>query len=149
MAAIFAAIILALIVVLAPNVTAYLPFPAMAGAILLIAWNLIDFHHIKQLILVTKNEAIILIVTFLATLLTHLEYAIYIGIFLSLAMYLKRTSKPVVVDVAPRSDHPERKIRNINRYNLNECPQLKIIRIDGSLYFGAIEHIQKKKNTRT
>lgn len=144
LAAIFAAIILALIVVLAPNVTAYLPFPAMAGAILLIAWNLIDFHHIKQLILVTKNEAIILIVTFLATLLTHLEYAIYIGIFLSLAMYLKRTSKPVVVDVAPRSDHPERKIRNINRYNLNECPQLKIIRIDGSLYFGAIEHIQKK-----
>ncbi len=144
MAAIFAAAILAAILLTVPGITAFLPLPAMAGAILLIAWNLIDFHHISQIIRSSRNEAIVLAVTFLATLFIELEFAIYIGVFLSLAMYLRRTSKPTVMEVAPNPGHPRRQIRNIQRYALDQCPQLKIIRIDGSLFFGAIDHIQQR-----
>ncbi|MEH6578523.1 MAG: SulP family inorganic anion transporter [Amphritea sp.] len=144
MAAIFAASILALILVLVPGMTTYLPLPAMAGAILLIAWNLIDFHHIKQILKANRSEASVLMITLLSTLLIELEFAIYIGIFMSLAFYLRRTSRPTVMDVAPIQDHTKRPIKNINRYSLEQCPQLKIIRIDGSLFFGAIDHIQKR-----
>ncbi len=144
MAAIFAASILAIILVLIPSMTTYLPLPAMAGVILLIAWNLIDFHHIKQILKANKSEASILIITLLSTLLIKLEFAIYIGIFISLVFYLRRTSTPTIMDVAPIQNHSKRSIKNINRYDLKECPQLKIIRIDGSLFFGAIDHIQKR-----
>jgi SulP family sulfate permease len=144
MAAIFAALILAAIILLAPGLTAYLPLPAMAGAILLIAWNLIDFHHISQIIKSSRNEALVLVVTFLATLFIELEFAIYIGVFLSLAIYLRRTSRPSVMEVAPVPDHPRRQIKNTQRFSLQQCPQLKIIRIDGSLFFGAIDHIQQR-----
>ncbi|WP_372743014.1 SulP family inorganic anion transporter [Neptunomonas sp.] len=144
MAAIFAAGILALIIVTVPGITTYLPLPAMAGAILLIAWNLIDFHHIKQILKANKSEASVLMITLLSTLLIELEFAIYIGVFMSLAFYLRRTSKPTVMDVAPIQNHTKRSIKNINRYNLEQCPQLKIIRIDGSLFFGATDHIQRK-----
>ncbi|OMH29484.1 SulP family inorganic anion transporter [Motiliproteus sp. MSK22-1] len=143
MAAIFAAVILALIIVLAPGMTAYLPLPAMAGAILLIAWNLIDFHHIKQIIQAQKSEATVLFVTFLSTLLIELEFAIYIGVFLSLAIYLRRTSRPTIVEVAPIPHNPRRQIKNVARFGLEQCPQLQIIRIDGSLFFGATDHIQQ------
>ncbi|WP_432695707.1 SulP family inorganic anion transporter [Marinobacterium sp. YM272] len=144
LAAIFAAVMLALILMLMPGITAYLPLSAMAGTILLIAWNLIDFHHIRQILGANRNEATILAVTFLATLLVELEFAIYIGVILSLIIYLKRTSKPTVTEVAPIQDRPDRRIRNVARYDLQQCPQIKILRIDGSLFFGAIEHVQQQ-----
>jgi SulP family sulfate permease len=144
MAAIFAASILAVILVLVPGMTTYLPLPAMAGAILLIAWNLIDFHHIKLILKANRSEASVLLITLFSTLFIELEFAIYVGVIMSLAFYLKRTSKPTVMDVAPIQSHTKRAIKNINRFNLEQCPQLKIIRIDGSLFFGAIDHIQKK-----
>ena len=144
MAAIFAACILAIILVLVPGMTTYLPLSAMAGGILLIAWNLIDFRHIKQILKANRREASVLMITLLSTLFIELEFAIYIGVFMSLAFYLRRTSKPTVMDVTPIQNHTKRSIRNINRYNLEQCPQLKIIRIDRSLFFGAIDHIQKK-----
>lgn len=143
MAAIFASVILALILLLLPGMTAYLPLPAMAGAILLIAWNLIDFQHIRAILAANRNEALVLVVTVLATLFVELEFAIYIGVILSLVMYLRRTSRPTVMQVAPIQDHPERRIRNVGRYGLAQCPQLKIVRVDGSLFFGAIDHVQQ------
>ncbi|NVK39912.1 MAG: SulP family inorganic anion transporter [Oceanospirillaceae bacterium] len=144
MAAIFAAALLALILLLFPGITAYLPLPAMAGSILLIAWNLLDLHHIRGILRANRNEALVLVVTFLATLFVELEFAIYIGVILSLVMYLRRTSRPTVMEVAPIPDHPERRIRNVGRYDLAQCPQLKIVRIDGSLFFGAIDHVQQR-----
>ncbi|MDN3555993.1 SulP family inorganic anion transporter [Halomonas maura] len=144
LASVFAAALLALILVLAPGITAYLPLPAMAGGILLIAWNLIDAQHIAHLVRASRHEAMILAATVAATLLVALEFAIYIGVLLSLVLYLKRTSRPTVLEVAPRQDHPRRHIRNVQRYDLAQCPQLKILRIDGSLFFGATDHVQRR-----
>lgn len=144
LAAVFAAALLALILVLAPGITAYLPLPAMAGGILLIAWNLIDVRHIGHLVRASRHEALILAATLAATLLVALEFAIYIGVLLSLVLYLKRTSRPTVMEVAPRPAHPRRHIRNVQRYALAQCPQLKILRIDGSLFFGASDHVQRR-----
>lgn len=144
LASVFAAALLVLILVFAPGITAYLPLPAMAGGILLIAWNLIDFHHIAQLVRASRHEAMVLTATVAATLLVALEFAIYIGVLLSLVLYLKRTSRPTVMEVAPRQDHPRRHIRNVERYDLAQCPQLKMLRIDGSLFFGATDHVQRR-----
>ncbi len=143
MAAIFAALILVVILVFVPEVTAYLPLPAMAGAILLIAWNLIDSHHIAQILRSNKQEAAILIVTFVSTLVVELEFSIYLGVLLSLIFYLKRTANPRIMEVAPKSLEQGTDLRSIARFKLDECPQIKIVRIDGSIFFGAVDHIQK------
>ena len=143
MSAIFAAVSLGLILLLVAPLTAYLPIAAMGGIILLVAYNLIDFHHVIQINKSSKQELIVLIVTFLATLFLHLEFAIYFGVILSLIFYLMRTSKPSIVTVAPIVKNNVRQFRNIELNNLEECPQLKIIRIDGTLFFGATEHISK------
>ncbi len=149
MAAIFAAVILAVILVLIPDMTAYLPLPAMAGAILLIAWNLVDFHHISQILRSNRSEASVLLVTLLSTLFIELEFAIYVGVFLSLTFYLRRTSRPTVMEVAPIQNQSHRPIKSTSRYDLAQCPQLKITRVDGSLFFGAIDHIQQRMRQLT
>ena len=56
LSAIFAAIMLMIIVLLVAPLTAYLPIAAMGGIILLVAYNLVDFHHIKQTLTFSKSE---------------------------------------------------------------------------------------------
>ena len=143
LAALFNAAIIALVVLAAPGITAWLPLPAMAGLILLIAWNLIDRAHIRQILQVSRNESLILLTTFAATLLVNPEFSIYVGVLLSIALYLRRTSRPSVIPVAPVPQRPRRSLRNVQRNQLRECPQFQIIRIDGSMFFGCVEHVQQ------
>lgn len=142
MAAIFAALILVLILLFVAPLTAYLPIPAMGGIILLVAYNLIDFHHIKTILQSSRRESIVLLVTLLATLFLDLEFAIYLGILFSLIFYLERTSHPQIATMAPDLEDERRSFTFIIRKEgLKECPQLKVVRVDGSIYFGAIDHI--------
>ena len=142
--AIFAAILLMIIVLLIAPLTAYLPIAAMGGIILLVAYNLVDFHHIKQTLTFSKTESSILLTTFFATLFLELEFAIYLGVLLSLVLFLAKTSTPSIPTLSVDDADEKRKLINIQKKPLKQCPQLKIIRIDMSIYFGSINHIQKR-----
>jgi SulP family sulfate permease len=140
LAALFAAIFLALIVLLFAPLAAYITLPSMAAILLMVAWNLIDWHHIKIIYRAGKNEAMVFSVTFGATLLLPMEFAIYLGVLLSLVLYLRRTSKPNITALA-RSPKAK-KLVSAQRSGLPECEALKIIRIDGSIFFGAVDYVQ-------
>jgi len=144
LSAIFAAISLMGIVLLIAPLTAYLPIAAMGGVILLVAYNLIDFHHIKEVLSFSKSESSILLTTFFATLFLELEFAIYLGVILSLILFLAKTSTPRIPTLAMDTNPDNsRKLINIDQKPIEACPQLKIIRIDMSIYFGSINHVQK------
>jgi sulfate permease, SulP family len=144
LSAIIAALLLMLIVLLIAPLTAYLPVAAMGGVILLVAYNLIDFHHIKQILTMSKSESAILLTTFFATLFLELEFAIYLGVILSLVFFLAKTSTPHIPTLAVDKSLANRKLVNIEQKPLKQCPQLKIIRIDMSIYFGSINYIQNR-----
>jgi SulP family sulfate permease len=141
MAAVYAAVSLTLVLLIIAPLTAYLPMAAMAGILLLVAYGLIDMHHIKTIIKTSRQETAVLVVTFLATLLVELEFAIYVGVILSLLMYLNRTSHPRFITLVPDPDSNRKGFVNILKKPSPECPQLKVVRIDGSLFFGAVNHI--------
>ncbi len=148
LSAIFAAVFLLLIIMLISPLTRYLPIAAMGGVILVVAYNLIDFHHINIILRHSRSEAMILITTFLATLFLELEFAIYLGVLLSLIVFLARTSAPNIPTLALDRDETtgEGKFINIQKKPLKQCPQLKVIRIDMSIYFGSINFIQERLN---
>ncbi len=140
LAAIFSALALVLIVLLISPLAAHLPIAAMAGVIMLVAYRLFDWHHIRRIMRTSKRETAVLLTTFLATLFVELEFAIYVGVMLSLAFYLMRTARPQVVSLLPNPHDATR--RMVADPNLPSCPQLKVVRIDGSLFFGAVDHVQ-------
>ena len=139
---VFAAVTLIGIVLFVAPLTAYLPMPAVAGVIVIVGWSLIDFNYIRHVQKASRRDNIIGIITTVATLFLDLEFAIYIGVILSLFFFLQGTSHPHIATMAPDPDHPRRQLTYIIRKkSVKECPQLKIVRIDGSLFFGSIEHI--------
>jgi SulP family sulfate permease len=80
-------------------------------------------------------------VTFFGALFLELEFAIFAGVLLSLVLYLMRVSKPRIITRVPDPRTPGRKF--VTDSSLSECPQLHIMRIDGSLFFGSINHVQE------
>ena len=144
MAAIFAAVLLMVAVLLIAPLTGYLPEAAMGGVILLVAYGLIDFHHIRDTLSRSSSESMILLVTFFATLFLELEFAIYLGVLLSLVLYLARTSRPDIITLAPDRQDERGRFTNVDSKPVVECPQLKIIRIDRAIYFGSVNYIQSR-----
>ncbi len=140
LAAVYASLFLVLILLLVAPLAAYLPTAAMAGILFLVAWGLIDFHHIRLVMKTNRMESIILWVTLIGTLV-NLEKGIFVGMLLSLLVYLYRTSRPgiraMVPDPEPGSYH------FVDTNGFPECPQLKIIRVNGSIFFGAVDHVQQ------
>jgi SulP family sulfate permease len=141
LAAVFASIFLVVILLLVAPLAAYLPNAAMAGILFLVAWGLIDFHHIGLLPKINKQETIVLWVTLIGTLI-DLEKGIFFGIALSLIFYLYRTSRPMMEAVLPDPDPTNYHYGPLE--GRPECPQVKMLRLNGSIFFGAVAHLQQQ-----
>lgn len=141
LAAILAGVFLIVLVLLVAPWAQYLPNAAMAGILFMVAWGLIDFDEIFHTLKSSRQESAILLATFACTLFLTLEEAIIVGVLMSLAIYLARTSKPQVRVRAP--DPHNKKRRFTDAENAAQCPQLRFVRIDGSLFFGATSHIRE------
>lgn len=144
LAAAMSAVFLLLIVLLVAPLAAYLPVPSMAAILFIVAWSLIDFHHIGEIVKRHKRERITLAITFIGTLV-DLEKGIFLGILVSLMFYLYRTSQPSIRELVPSHsdrDNPRRKFVPTDS-DAPACPQMSILRVEGSIFFGAVEHVQQ------
>ena len=141
LAAMLAGVFLLVLVLFVAPWAQYLPNAAMAGILFLVAWGLIDFDEIVHTLKSSRQESAIMAATFAATLFLTLEEAIIIGVLLSLAIYLSRTSKPGVRVRVPNPHSAKRKFMDAG--HIAQCPQLRFVRIDGSLFFGATSHIRE------
>jgi len=145
LAAALSAVFLLLIVLLVAPLAAYLPVPSMAAILFIVAWSLIDFHHIGEIVKLHKRERIVLAITFFGTLV-DLEKGIFLGILVSLIFYLYRTSQPSIRELAPLKaeiDDPRRKFVRAGA-DAPACPQMAMLRLEGSVFFGAVEHVQQQ-----
>jgi sulfate permease, SulP family len=141
LAAVLSVVALVLMLVVLAPVAALLPLPTIAGLLVVAGWGLIDFDQIRLYLRTSRQEAGVVAATLLATLFIPLEYAILIGVGASFVVYLSRTSRPAMRSLAPDSRLSERKFMPLTP-ELAECPQLKVLSIEGSIYFGAVDHVE-------
>ena len=140
LAAVLSAAFLAVLLFVIAPLIAFIPAAVVAAMLMLIGWTLIDFAAIRKIVRMSRPETFVLAVTFLATMTLSMEVAILVGVFVSLVAYLYRTSRPTMHSLVPDPLDPERRMVEAHE-PLRECPQLKILRIEGSIYFGATHHV--------
>lgn len=140
LAAILAAVFLIAILLLVAPLVAYLPLAVMAAILFMVAYSLIDAHYIRAVLRTSRQETVVMALTFSAALFADLEFAIYAGVLMSVMLYLTRTSRPLLLDVKP--DPAPDSYHFTADSGLPDCPQLKMVRVNGSLFFGAIDHVQ-------
>lgn len=130
----------AILLVIAP-LAAYLPLAVMAALLFIVAWNLVDIDEMRRVARTNRSDLVALVMTFVATLTIQLEFAIFVGVLASLLVYLNRTTHPTVTRVTPDARSAQRRFAPPGTAS-RACPQLDILRLDGSLFFGAVEHVR-------
>lgn len=112
--------------------------PARPGGILLlISFKMIDVEAIRLCLVATRVDRVVLLITFLSTLLFDLEKAIFIGVLLSLVLFIYKTSHPRVRRLQPGDPL------------LREAPAdlpdgVAVYVIEGTLFFGAIHELERQ-----
>ncbi|WP_238880518.1 SulP family inorganic anion transporter [Achromobacter xylosoxidans] len=146
LAAVFSALLLMALVALSGPLLARIPHAAIAGLLLLVAWTLLDVPRWRQSIRTQRGESAIAAATLAATVTIRMEVAILLGTVLSLMAYLHRTSRPAMRTMGFDSRGLERRFVVLAQQPeaLPECPQLKLLRMEGSVYFGAAAHVAQR-----
>jgi len=155
LASVAAALLLIGLVALFSPALAYLPMAGISALLILVAWSLFDWRRWKVLWTQQRTEFMIAATTAIATILLRMEIAILLGTLMSLVVYLSRTAKPAMRDMGFLSRDPGRHLENLDDLEaagpettearqVLTCPQLAMVRMEGTVYFAATAHVWAK-----
>ncbi|MGW2746228.1 SulP family inorganic anion transporter [Streptomyces sp. NPDC001450] len=126
------AAVLALIVFAAAPLVARIPLAALAGVLLATAIRMVEVGSLKAMARATRSDAVILVLTAVATLALDLVYAVIIGLVVAGALALRAVAKQARLDQMPldRGDHTAEEHALLAEH-------IVAYRIDGPLFFAA------------
>lgn len=137
---IFHALALLLIVVFAGDWASLIPLPVLAGILIVVAYNMGEWHLFFKIIKSTKSDTLVLISTFLLTVFVDLSFAIQFGVVMAALLFMKRMSDVVQVDFIKDDDL----VDNYKREVLHEG--IEVFEINGPFFFGATNRYQVEMN---
>ncbi|HMB69601.1 MAG TPA: SulP family inorganic anion transporter [bacterium] len=137
MAAVFSAVWTAATVALLAPLANHIPRSALAGMLIVIAYSMIDKHRLKLTWRSRASSRLVLFGTLGATLVLPLEYAIFVGVGLSVLNLLRMTGKVDLTNLVPRPDG------GFDEVPFNRAPVSPVVTINiaGDLYFAAVEDL--------
>ena len=141
-AGIVSAIIMSVVIVALTGWFYYLPHAVLAATIIVAVLTLVDFKTVITTWRYDKADAVAMLLTFAGVLLLGVEEGILLGVVLSLAVLVWRSSHPhmAVVGRVPNTEH----FRNIDRHEVATLPGLIALRVDESLYFANAQIVEAK-----
>ncbi len=117
-------------------IISFIPKAALAALIIAISFSLFNVRNIRICLNSTSDDAIVIICTFAATLLTPLHVAIFIGVAISVSLFLRRASKPHLVEYEFNDDG---ELREMGEKGERHIPAISIVHVEGDLFFGAAD----------
>lgn len=118
----------------------YIPLVALSAILIAIVPTLLDYKHIKFCFVVTKSDAVVFLLTMLSCLVFSLSIAFFVGIIISIILYLKKAAIPHVVEYAFNTSG---RLVIISKKQ-KKYRRIRIIGIAGELFFANVDLV---KNT--
>ncbi len=114
----------------------YVPKSGLAALVIALSFSLFNVRHIRICLLSTTDDAVVLVTTFIATLLAPLHVAIFIGVAISITLFLRKASRPHLIEYE-FSEAGE--LREMGEKRQRPIPAISIVHVEGDLFFGAAE----------
>ena len=123
----------------------YLPQATLAATIVVAVLSLVDFSILRKTWNYAKSDFSAVVATLVATLTVGVETGLIVGVGVSLALYLYRTSRPHMAEVGlvVGSEH----FRNVQRHAVAVSPRVLSLRVDESLYFANSRALEDRINS--
>lgn len=124
----------------------YIPKAALAALIITAVLMLFHPREVFRLWKMNRHDGIVAICVFTLSLLSKPDYALLIGILMSLVFFLWKTMRPRIVKIA--KDPDLNMFVNADLFEKPGCPQILHLRSDNSIYFAnaeyTVEHILER-----
>ena len=117
---------------------AWIPIPALAGILLVVAWNMSEWRHFVQLFRMPRSDVAVLLTTFFLTVLVDLTVALQAGIVLAALLFMRRMatlSQAGYVTQMLSEDEDRDDPLAIARRSVP--PGVEVFEVQGALFFGA------------
>lgn len=139
-ASVFSGLVILVVVLLFAPLAVYVPLASISALLIVSAYSMINRKEIARIWQGTQGDRLIMVATIGATLFLPLQFAVLIGVLMSLVYYIWRTSLPRVYPVVPDANF--RHLVPQHERRQPSCPQLGILEIRGDLYFGAAPNVE-------
>ncbi len=125
----------------------HLPQAVLASVIMMAVIGLVNVSGFIHAWRAQWYDGAISIITFIGTLALapHLEEGIYIGVVLSLIVFLYKSMRPRVSSL---SRHEDEALREIDAHGLMECKYIDLVRFEGPLFFANASFLEDEINNR-
>jgi len=135
-----ALLVAGMVVLLAP-LGGDIPLAALAAILLTVAYRLVDVRFIARLVRTVRPDGAVCLTTLACALVAPLQYAIFIGIFLNVALYLRQASRLHMTEMRSAGggvyeEHPLRDEFGRER--------VLFLQIEGGLFFGLADELHRR-----
>ena len=133
------AVVLLLVLVLLMPYASYIPMPAIAAILFVVAYNMSEWREFVHICKHSpKSDILVLVVTFVLTIVFDLVVAICVGIVLATLLFMKRMSDETNAYGWKTIDE----VTDPDNINLKEIPDgVAVFEITGPFFFGAATKI--------
>ncbi|MFC5385076.1 SulP family inorganic anion transporter [Aquamicrobium segne] len=136
------ALFLLAFMLLAAPLASYIPLAALAGVLAVVAWNMIERPAFKALILSSRGDAAVLLITFALVVFRDLTTGIVVGFALGSLLFIGRMAKAIEINAeAPlvADDVADDSNGGRTAYDVETAtdPDIVVYRISGAFFFGA------------
>ncbi len=113
------------------------PVASLAGLLLVVAWDLMDWVRMRLTLRAGWSDGLAFVATLAGTWALELDKAIYLGVFISVATFLRRASLLSVFEIAvdPRGRLCE--VKSTGRRVYGRAERVRLLHVEGALFFGA------------
>jgi SulP family sulfate permease len=116
--------------------TRFIPQSTLAVLVIAIGISLLNKHAIRIVTRSTKSDAIVFSTTFISGLLMPLDSAIYIGVGISIILFLKKVARPEMVEYA---FNEQGYLAEVETPEQRSTSEVSIVHVEGELFFGAAD----------
>ncbi len=135
------ALTLLMIYLVAMPVVSYIPMAALAGILMMVSWNMAEFHEFVSVMKINLYEAAVLLLTFFLTILTDLTVAVPLGFLLAVILFMKRMAD--AVELSPLMQSKSEDSRMFSRELGRVSEHIVFYELSGPMFFGSAHHLLK------
>ncbi len=145
-AGIIHAITLLLILMLAGQYAAMVPLAALAGILVIVCWNMAEVSTFIHLVKGPRQDAVVLCLTFILTVLIDLVVAVEVGVVLAALLFIGRMAQISNVESISREVEGEDPVEepSRSRYLRHVPDNVEIFDVQGPFFFGAVEQFKDR-----
>lgn len=134
------ALTLLCILLFASKLVSFVPMAALAGILMVVAYNMGEWREIPQLLKLTKTDISIWLVTFALTVFADLTVAVEAGMILAALLFISRVASTTTVSQVTEDYVEDGRVHILQDKDIPYYAT--IFRIHGPFLFGATDKIQ-------